>query len=101
MTPMRKTSYWYHDPDEEIPVMVKFKQVVMPFIELIQYKNTTNKLPSCFKGYDFINPYFLSEHYHQIIFNKIESRWNINHDEYVEEEYYYNVDSDEYDIDEN
>ena len=32
MTPMRKTSYWYHKPDESIPVMVKLKQVVMPYI---------------------------------------------------------------------
>ena len=30
MTPMRKTSYWYHNPDEAIPVMVKLKQVVIP-----------------------------------------------------------------------
>ena len=29
MTPMRKTSYWYHDPDEAIPIMVKLKQFVM------------------------------------------------------------------------
>ena len=36
MTPMRKTSYMYHDPDESIHVMVKLKQVMMPFIELIQ-----------------------------------------------------------------
>ena len=26
MTPMRKTSYWYHEPDEAIPGMVKFKK---------------------------------------------------------------------------
>ena len=38
MTPKRKTSVWYHEPDESIPVMVKLKQVVMPFIEFIQYK---------------------------------------------------------------
>ena len=25
MTQMGKTSYWYHEPDEEIPVMVKLK----------------------------------------------------------------------------
>ena len=25
MTPMRKTSYWYHEPDEAIPVAVKLK----------------------------------------------------------------------------
>ena len=30
MTPMRKTSYWYREPDEAIPVMVKLKQVVIP-----------------------------------------------------------------------
>ena len=45
MATMRKTSYWYHNPDEEIPIIVKLKQVVIPFIELIQYKNTTNNFP--------------------------------------------------------
>ena len=30
MTPMIKTSYWYHKPDEAIPVMVTLKQVVIP-----------------------------------------------------------------------
>ena len=44
MTPMIKTSHWYHQPNEVIPVMVKLKQVVMPLIELIQDNNTTNKL---------------------------------------------------------
>ena len=38
MTPMRKNSYWYHDTDESITVMAKFKQVVMNYIELIQEK---------------------------------------------------------------
>ena len=32
---------------------------------------------------------------------KIEARENLNHDKYVEEEDYYNVDSDESDIDAN
>ena len=50
MTPMIKTSQWYHKPNEAIPVMVKLKQVVMPLIELIQYKKTTNKLPLRYKG---------------------------------------------------
>ena len=27
MTPMRKTSYWYHEPDEEILVMVRLKSL--------------------------------------------------------------------------
>ena len=44
-----------------------------------------------------MNPHLLSEHYHQIILDKIESRENINHDEYVEDETYYNLDSDDCD----
>ena len=32
---------------------------------------------------------------------EIEARENPNHDEYMEEDYYYNVDSDKYDIDAN
>ena len=77
--------------------MLKLKQVVMPFIEFIQYNNTTNKLPSRFKGYALMNPHLLSEHNHQIILDKIEARENLNHDEYVGDENYYNVDSDDYD----
>ena len=49
----------------------------MPFIELIQENNTSNKLPSSFKGYADMNPHILSEHYHQIILNKIEARENL------------------------
>ena len=101
MTPMRKTPYWYHDKYEATPVMVKLKKVVMPLIKLIQYDNTTNKLPSRFKGYIFMNPNLWSEHDHHILLNKIEARENINHDEYVEDENYYNVDSDDYDDDDN
>ena len=48
-----------------------------------------------------VNPCLLSVHNHQVILEKIEARENLNHDEYVEEEYYYNVDIDESDIDDN
>ena len=95
MTPMRNTSYWYDNPDEAIPVMVKLKQVLMPLIEFIQYNNTTNKLPSRFKGYADMNPRLLSEYDHQVILDKLEARENINHDEYVEDENYCNVDGDD------
>ena len=81
--------------------MVKLKQVVMPLIELIQENNTTNNLPLRYKGYDDMNPCLLSVHDHQVILEKIEARENLNHDEYVEEEDYSNVDSDESDIDAN
>ena len=47
------------------------------------------------------DPCLLSEHDHQVILGKIEARENLNHDEYVEEEDDYNVDSDESDIDAN
>ena len=71
MTSMRKTSYWYHKIDEAIHVMVKLKQVVIPYIEFIQDNNTKNKLPLYFKGYAEVNPHLLSEHNHQIILDKI------------------------------
>ena len=32
MTPMKKTSHWYHETNKAIPVVVKLKQVVMPLI---------------------------------------------------------------------
>ena len=84
MTPMKKTSHWYHEPNEAIPVMVKLKQVVMPLIEFIQENNTTNKLPLCYKGYAEMNPCLLSLHDHPVILEKIIARENLNHDEYVE-----------------
>ena len=77
--------------------MAKIQQFVMPYIELIQYKNTTNKLPSRFKGYADINSHLLLEHDHQIILDKNEARGNLNRDEYVEDENYYNVDCDDSD----
>ena len=73
----------------------------MPYIELIQDNKTTNNLPSRFKGYADINPHFLSEHNHQIILDKIEARENLNHDEYLEDKIYYNIDSDDSDDDYN
>ena len=40
-----------------------------------------------------------SEHNHKIILDKIEARGNLNYDEYVEDENYYNVDTDDSDDD--
>ena len=48
-----------------------------------------------------MNPCLLSVQNHQVILENFEARKNINHDEYVEEEDYYNVDSDDSDIDAN
>ena len=73
----------------------------MPLIELIQENNTTNKFPLRYKGYADMKPCLLSVHNHQVILGKIEARENLNHDEYVEEEVYYNVDSDDSSIDAN
>ena len=44
-----------------------------------------------------MNSHLLYEHDHQIILDKIEARDNLNHDEYVEDENYYNVYSDDSD----
>ena len=73
----------------------------MPLIEFIQENNTTNKLTLRYKGYADMNPFLLSVHDHQVILEKIEAKENLKHDEYVEEEDYCNVDSDESDIDTN
>ena len=86
MTPMIKKSHLYYDPDETIIVMVKLKQVMVPYIELILYNNKTNKLPSRLKGCDDMNPPLLSEHDHQIILEKLKegrilimtNMWGVN-----------------------
>ena len=85
MTPMKKTSHWYHDTNEAIPVIVKLKQVVMSLIELIQENNKTNNLPLHYEGYADMKPCLLSVHNHQVILEKIEAREHLNQDEYVEE----------------
>ena len=48
-----------------------------------------------------MKPHLLSEHDHQIILDKIEARENLNHDEYVDDENYYNADSDDSNDDDN
>ena len=68
---------------------------------MIQDNNTTNKLPLRYKGYADMNPCLLSVHDHQVILEKIEEREKLNHGEYVEEEDYYNDDSDKSDINAN
>ena len=71
----------------------------MPYIELVQEKNTINKFPSRFKRYSDMKPYLLSEHDHQMILGKIEARGNFNHDEYVEDEICYHLVCDDSDDD--
>ena len=46
-----------------------------------------------------MNPHLLSENDNQIMLDKIRARDDLNHDEYVEDENYYNVDSDDSDDD--
>ena len=48
-----------------------------------------------------MNHHLLSEHYHQILLDKIEAIENLNHDKYVECENYYSVDIDDSDDDDN
>ena len=46
----------------------------MPYIEQIQYNNTTNDFPSCCKGYYDMKTHLISEHDYQNILDKIEAR---------------------------
>ena len=69
--------------------------------EVDWWPNDNECLDSNHINSDSNDPCLLSEHDHQVILETIETRENINHDEYVEEGDYYNVDSDEYDIDAN
>ena len=71
----------------------------MWWLTLNWYRTTikTSKFPSILKGYANTNSHLWSEHDHQIILETIEARENLNHDEYVEDESYYNVDSDDSD----
>ena len=48
-----------------------------------------------------MNPHLLSEQNHQIILDQTKSRENLNHDEYVEDKNYFNVDSDDSSDDDN
>ena len=48
-----------------------------------------------------MNPHLLSEYDHKIILDKIEVKENLNHDEYVEDENYYNVYSNDSNDDDN
>ena len=62
---------------------------------MIQDNNTIDKLPSRFREYADMKTHLISEHDHQIILDKIEAQENVNHDEYVEDKHYYNLDSDD------
>ena len=64
-------------------------------------KNKTNKFPKYSKGYADMNPHLWSKDDHQIILDKIEAWENLNHDEYMADENYYDVDSDDSDDDDN
>ena len=48
-----------------------------------------------------MNPHLLSENGHQIILNKFEARENLNHNEYVEDENCYNLNSNNSNYDDN
>eukprot|EP00978_Attheya_sp_CCMP212_P009286 scaffold21956_cov70-Attheya_sp.AAC.2 len=57
-TPMSKCTHWYHEPDEDLFVMVKVKQVVMTNIDM-KAVNATNTLLRKWAGYMDKNPHCL------------------------------------------
>ena len=91
-TPMNKGSFWYYEPGEDINVMVNLNQVVMPCLELL-----SKTLPREFKQHSEMHPKFLSPNTHKELLDKIAARDNLNRDVYVEDEFYYEQDNDDYD----
>jgi hypothetical protein len=91
-TPLSKKSHWYHEPDEDLFVMVKVKQVVMADINM-KSVNATNVLPHKWNGYIDKNPHYLCADDQAIILDKISGRENYNYTETVEDENYNPVDS--------
>ena len=91
-TPMSTKTHWYHEPDIDLHVMVKVKQVVMGKIDL-QPVNETNALPRKWVGYADKNPHSLSRDDHATILDRICARENYNYTETVEDENYNAVDS--------
>ena len=89
---MNKGSFWYYEPDEDINVMVNLNQVVMPCLELL-----SKTLPREFKQHSEMHPKFLSPNTHKELLDKIAARDNLNRDVYVEDEFYYEQDNDDYD----
>ena len=84
--------------------MVKLKQVIRPYIELIQEKNTTiqEKNRHHVLNYTLISTF--TYYLNTIIKSywiKLRQREFFNHDKYVEDENYYNVDGDYSDDDDN
>jgi hypothetical protein len=91
-TPMSKGTHWYHEPDDDLFVMVKIKQVVMTDINM-HAVTATNSLPRKWAGYVDKNPHCLDDDDQAIILDKISGRENYNYTETVQDENYNMVDS--------
>jgi hypothetical protein len=92
-TPMSKGTNWYHEPDDDLFVMVKVKQVVMTDIDM-KSVNALNTLPRKWVGYIDKNPHCLGPDDQAVILDKISARENYNYTETVEDENYNRMDSD-------
>eukprot|EP00978_Attheya_sp_CCMP212_P040615 scaffold223812_cov45-Attheya_sp.AAC.1 len=89
---MSKGTHWYHEPDDDVFVMVKIKQVVMTDINM-NAVTATNTLPRKWAGYIDKNPHCLDDDDQAIIWDKISGRENYNYTETVQDENYNTVDS--------
>jgi hypothetical protein len=96
-TTTSKGSLWYYEPPNDILVMVRLKQVLMPNLEMRNHHDPSVKLSRNLQHFADMNPHILYEQDHLHIMDKIEGRANLNHEEYVEDEddYFYEEDNDD------
>jgi len=96
-TTTSKGSLWYYEPPNDILVMVRLKQVLMPYFEMKNPNDPSTKLPRHLKRFTDMNPHVLCKEDHLTMMDKIEGRQNLNYEEYVEDddEYYYNIVTDD------
>ena len=71
--PLDTKSFWYHDLPEELPVMVKLKQVIH---ENLMFNGTTaiNTLPHLLCSYRYMSPHFLIKSHQDIKLKEITHR---------------------------
>jgi hypothetical protein len=80
---MGHSSFWYHDPPEILPVMVKMKQVIHANLTF-KGITATNRLPLRFGGYKDMSPRLLIESNHDLMLQEISRREIL---EYTEDTY--------------
>ena len=80
MNPLGTNSFWYHDPPEALPLMVKLKQVIHANLTFNGI-TAPNTLPHQLCGYKYMSPHFLIKSHQDINLNEITHREILDHRE--------------------